>query len=84
MPFFALSCLPWSTPLSVLSPVSLTLQVYSGTSSPAVDRLCVGVRPGEVCTPRVPQERDSEHQLLRVPLLPLQLGYQADIEHKSP
>lgn len=25
-------------------------QVYSGSSSPAVDRLCVGVRPGEVGT----------------------------------
>lgn len=63
LPFLALT-------LSVFSPVSLILQIYSGTSSPAVDRLCVGVRPGEVGTLQIMFEGASENLLLCMSLLP--------------
>jgi hypothetical protein len=49
-------CLPFPLPLPTLTPPQPSaqflwiLQVYSGSSSPAVDRLCIGVHPGEVST----------------------------------
>lgn len=42
--------LPCSSPTWSSAQFLWILQVYSGASSPAVDRLCVGVRPGEVGT----------------------------------
>lgn len=44
------------------------LQIYPGASSPAVDRLCVGVRPGEVGGPQAPLHAEAAPACISSPL----------------
>lgn len=45
--------------------LTLSCQTYTGTIIPAVDRICVGVSPGEVCVVKpiqfTPQRKQSGH-----------------------